>query len=428
MSSDLDAGGIHRSMSSKTKLWAADAAVRYRSFLITILAYLLIVNIGACVLYVPIALLGRSDFRHLYTAGYMVRSGYSHQLYDSDVEFALQNKLAGPLSMTLPFNHLAYETLFFAPLSLLAFRAAYLVFFGVNLAMLVGCFALMRPYLSNLRTIWAWLPLSLFLCFYPAAITLIQGQDSILMLTLFVAAFVAHQKGHDLWAGIFVGLTLFKFQFGIPVFLLCLAWKWWRFVLGYLVASVAVSGISVWITGASGTAAYLRSLVSMSVGLRTAQQQDFYGIHPVGMPNLRGLVSVLAGPHISHFWVQAITILCSAVLLLLAVRSRPSFSLAILVSILVSYHSLIHDAVLVLIPVGLLGASSILDRLPYSQWILTTALVIVVLPTLLTQTPGPPWIVVFPIFGLTILYLAGATSKGYSGMPMDSGEYVTKSL
>ena len=57
---------------------------------------------------------------------------------------------------------------------------------------------------NDLEEIWTRLPVAIFACFYPITIALIQGQDSILMLTLVVAAFVAHRNGNDLWAGIFV--------------------------------------------------------------------------------------------------------------------------------------------------------------------------------------------------------------------------------
>ena len=412
-------------MLTKPKRGAIGLAISYRSFVVAILAYLLIMNIISCFFYVPIALLGRSDFRHLYTAGYMVRSGYAHQLYDNDVEYELQNKLAGSLNINLPFNYLAYEALFFAPLSFVGFKLAYILYFGINLVLVAACFLMLKPYLLSLRRIWAWLPLAIFVCFYPVTVALIQGQDSILMLTLIIAAFVSRRTGHELASGILVGLTLFKFHFSIPFLLLFLAWKWWRTVIGFCAASVTVAGVSLWIAGFAGMGVYLRSLVSMSVGLITAQQQDFYGIHPAGMPNLRGLVSVMAGPYVSHFWVQAITIVCSTLLLFLAARSRPSFSLAVLVSVLVSYHSLIHDTALLVIPLGLLGAASILNRFPYSEWVALLAAVILVSPTVLILMPGYPWVLALPVLALTAL-LVQITPKGCSLMGMDARDYVTK--
>lgn len=376
----------------------------YKPFIITTIAYLLIMQVGLYVLLVPKALQGSPDFRHLYTAGYMVRSGYAHQLYDSDVNHQLQTELAGPLKIPFTFDHLAYESLFFAPLSLLRFKTGYILFFGINLTMLAACFFMLRSYMCTLGKIWKWLPPAIFVCFYPVTVALIQGQDSILMLTLLIAGFLSHQRKQSFWAGALVGLTLFKFQFSIPILILCLAWKWWRFAIGFLTSSVAVSALSVWIAGFAGTVVYLRSLLSMSVGLKTGEQEGFYGIHPSLMPNLRGLFSVAAGPYVSHFWVQALTMIFSALLIFVAARSRPSLSLAIVVSVLVSYHGLIHDASLLLAPIALLGAASLERSWRSARWTLGLVALILILPTMLMLASGPYWLLALPVLALLAVY------------------------
>src|SRR5215813_10093604 len=66
---------------------------------------------------------GRVDFRAQYTAGYMLRSGNAQRLYDYATQFLMQNSVVSPRSATMPFDHLAYEALFFAPLSFLRFKA-----------------------------------------------------------------------------------------------------------------------------------------------------------------------------------------------------------------------------------------------------------------------------------------------------------------
>ena len=390
---------------AKVRRWAIDSAISYRSFVITILAYLFILNLLSCYFFIPFALRGRPDFRHLYAAGYMVRAGYADKLYDGETNLRLQTQLAGPLNIPLTFNHLAYEALIFAPLSLLKFRTAYLVFFGINLALLIASFLMLKPYIVSLSLIWRWLPQALFVCFYPIAIALIQGQDSIILVTLLIGAFVSLQKGNEWRAGVLVGLTLFKLQFGIPIFVMFVAWKWWRGAAGFLVSGMAVMLVSLGIAGLPETSVYLRSLLSMSVTLKTAQQQDFYGIHPDTMPNLRGVFTALGEPHMTHSLVQIATIACSAALLALAARSRPSFPLAVLVSFLVSYHGLIHDASILVIPIALLGAASVVGEIPWAQWTAVLAGVIVILPGLLTQTGGRAWLVGLPILALTVVHL-----------------------
>jgi hypothetical protein len=388
---------------SSEEISVAQFAARYRSFLITGLAFLFIMMLGLFYFYIPEALRGRPDFRQLYTAGYMVRTGLGQKLFDSGTVFALQNKLCGALNIPLPFNHLAYETIFFAPLSVMSFKAAYVTFFGINLGLMWLSFQMLRPYVMELRVVWSWLPAALFVCFFPVGIAFIQGQDSILMLTLFMAAMVAHRRGRDMLAGSLLALTLFKFQFAVPVILLFAAWKMWKAVLGFGMTGAIVAATSLWITGLSAAAAYLRSLLSMSVTLRTMEQQDSYGIHPIGMPNLRGLLTALLGSITPHDWTQAILVAASLTLLVFAARSKPSFSLAVLVSVMISYHSLIHDTVLLIIPIGLIVAACIRGQLPQIGWASGIAAAMLSLPTLVY--PARPWVLAIPSLALIVLHL-----------------------
>ena len=397
-----------------------------RSFVATTAAYLFIMQISACFLLIPIALRGEADFRQLYTAGYMVRSGHAVDLYDHEVSGQFQNALVSPAEGTLPFNHLAYEALIFAPLSLLSFRSAYLLFLLANLAMLSICFNILRPHLLALAEIWRFLPAALFVCFYPVTVALIQGQDSILLLTLMTAAFTSVERGRPLRAGICVGLTLFKFQFTIPVFVLFLAWKWRRAAAGCVLASAAAGCLSLWVTGLAGFGTYVRSLVSMSAALKTTAQQQLYAIHPEAMPNFRGLFSTLAGQHTPHAVVQALILLCSGFLLFLAARRRPSFPLAIGVAVLVSYHGLIHDAALLVIPLGLLVVASRNGSSTLSGWTVAWAAVVLVAPTLLMLEGGPYFLMAVPVLGMVVAGARKSTPEAGS-MPTETLESVTES-
>src|SRR5947208_10770375 len=74
---------------------------------------------------------GHADFRANYTAGYMLRTRMP--LYDPSAELEAQNRAVSQSPITLPFLHPAYESLFYAPLSLLSFQRAYWIFFALNL-------------------------------------------------------------------------------------------------------------------------------------------------------------------------------------------------------------------------------------------------------------------------------------------------------
>lgn len=269
-----------------------------------------------------------------------------------------KNEIVGLAVGALPFNPLAVEAVFFAPLSFLPYRAAYVVFFLLNIALLAVAFRIFRPYPTSLERIWSFLPVAVFAAFLPVTLALTQGQDSILLLVLFVAAYRELDREHNCSSGFLVGLTLFKFQYGIPVALLFLLWRRWRFLAGFVVTAAAMIAISLALTGVNGFVAYLHALTQMSSHF-TPTYGTLYGIHPNLMPNLRGLVQATtqgASPA-----TLLITAALSVFVLIGAATSRPSLPMALLAAILVSYHHLITDTTMMILPAGLALASA-LDR------------------------------------------------------------------
>jgi len=179
--------------------------------------------------------------------------------------------------------------------------------------------------------------------------------------------------GRELTAGVLVGLGLFKFQLVIPIALLFLAWRRWRFSAGFALSSAAVASVSLWLVGLAQVRVYARSLISMSVS-GTYLDRFRNGIYPGGMPNLRGLVSSLAGSRLPAFWIQAATFVLSGLVLLWVTIRAPrnqrgsgALLLAITASAVVSYHLYVHDMSVLLIPIAVtldefIGAEATGDR------------------------------------------------------------------
>lgn len=370
---------------------------RPRPFIVAAATFLFLLQLAILYLGVPLALSGRADFRQLYTAGYMVRSGHAREIYDYDSERRFQNAVVSPEDVALPFDHLAYEALLLAPFSMLEYRAAYIAVLIVNLLLLALSLRLLSPKIAGLAQLWSWLPVAMFACFLPVAIALIQGQDSILLLTLMAAACVLLDRGHESIAGAFVGLALFKLQFAIPIALLFFVWRRWRFAAGFALAGTFVLALSLWMAGVGGFAAYAHALVSMSARLSTAADQYRYGIYPAQMPNLRGLT--YAALYFSPRSVQVITALCSVLVLLYASFKRPSFSLAIVVALLVSYHGLIHDMSLLVIPAGRMFAAGLAGRPGNTKRMIALAVTLLVAPAVLFQTGGFYCLLALPLLG-----------------------------
>ncbi len=333
----------------------------------------------------PSALAGFCDFRHLYTAGYMVRSGQAGELYDYEASRAQQNRVVSDAGLVaLPFNHLAYEALIFFAFSFLSYRKAYAAFVVLNLILLAVSMRILRPHFRELAGMPRWIRYALPIGFLPAVFTLNQGQDSIILLVLACCAFVLLDHGHDAFAGAALALMLFKFQFPLAIVFLYLCWKKFRFVGGFIAAGAVLIGMSYMIVGPHGAATYTKELVLMSVHLEGSEQLR-YGIYPEQMMNLRGFVHATTGGHGSA--IQIATVMLSLIALTWAARARPSLPLAIVVAVLVSYHCFLGDGTLLLIPIAILaGSGSVL-----------ISGIAIVAPTILMFAGNRYWLMVIPL-------------------------------
>ena len=122
-----------------------------------------------------------------------------------------------------------------------------------------------------------------------------------------------------------------KFQIALPVALLFLLWRQWRFVAGFLTGGAFLTVLSIRILGLTASTSYLHSLYFMtrSVNGDRATQLHF-AILPFEMPNLYGFLFFLAG---GAAWSHLLIVAASLALFVWTVRQRPSLSLALVTAI-----------------------------------------------------------------------------------------------
>jgi len=368
------------------------------------------------ILSVPIVLpKGAYDFRQIYAATYMVRSGHAKQLYDYYAQKDAQDRTVSPMPVPLPYVSPAYEALGLAPLAYLPFRAAYFAFLAVNLATLGLCFVLLQPWMQYLQNIYWWLPAALFLGFLPAAAALIEGQDSILLTTSVVGAWVLLTREHHFYGGMILGLALFKFSIVLPIAVLFLFWRQWRFLLGFVIAGVTFAGISVWLTGIGQARLYVETLFSIA-GLRPPT--GGLAVYPViwrTMANIHGLVFTLGYNRISRPVIETITIVLSASVMGWTIirgwrtkRVSELLLFAIPCAVLVSHHTYVYDLTILLLPLIVL-----LDTLLPSEeagtrerWNARAAALMFVAPVMESHSRDHFYLVAVPVF--LLLLAAGA--------------------
>jgi len=330
-----------------------------QDILLGILPIVFCMQFLAWLTFLPKALRGHADFRQLYVAGYMVRTGHRTQLYDYAAQTYFQNTLVSNDERALPFIRPAYQALMFVPFSLLPYRTAYLGFLLLNLLLLALAFLMLQPRLRGLSRVWPGLPPALFLGFYPIALALMQGQDSILLLALLAAALVSLERNRDLTAGALAGVGLFKFQIVVPIVLLFLLWRRWRFVKGFMFSAILVGLLSFITSGWAETVVFVHSLLSVGAGLPAVPGEINFPLRINIMANLRGLIYGLASLRVPQRWLQVTTLLLSSIVVI-SVRARgrqqrggDALVLAITAGVVVSYYLFIHDLSILLIPIVL---------------------------------------------------------------------------
>jgi hypothetical protein len=326
----------HAGKYAAAKALAADALLLFPWFLVGLLAML------------PAIREGRVDFRAPYATGYIVRSGHGSEVYEYAAQKRFQDAFVSQQDLAFPCIRPAYQGLVFAPLSLLPFHQAYFVFYAINLGILYFCFRLLAPYSANLARAWPHLPATMFL-FLPVSVALVQGQDTILVLGLLMGALVCIRRKREGTAGVLVALGLIKFQLVLPIALLFLVWRRWRFSAGFACTAALLGAVSIWIAGVGQSIRFVSSMIRMGSSLNYSSGSP---LQMSLMANLHGAWCGLLG---RSALVLPLTLATSAAILIYAGWRRPQGADALLfaipVSVLVSYHLFPHDLCILLIPI-----------------------------------------------------------------------------
>jgi hypothetical protein len=307
-----------------------------------------------------------TDLRIFMTGVDMVRSGQGRQLYHFDAQQKAQIQLY-PETRTsglLPFNHLAYELLFYWPVSGLSYRIALLVWALANVGLLTLIAALLAPY-SRTLTRATGTPLALYLlAFYPVMYGLGEGQDSLIFTFFLVLSMRSMDAGRTFLAGFLLALAGFKFHLALLIafFVLFLRGKW-RGLAGFVCGGILVVGISLALVGP----AIFHDYPAM---LRQQEVMTPWGFIPWFMPNLRGFLQWALAPWLDAGTILPVVFMSSAatgvVATWLVLRNRASryraktdesmvYAVAILTTILISYHLHLQDLTLALLPMVVLA-------------------------------------------------------------------------
>lgn len=286
----------------------------------------------------------RTDFALTYVGAHIVHSGMGNRLYDTGLQIRLRNSMFQHAS-PLYFEHPPFEAVILAPLASLPYRTAYRIWGLINVTVLLAMIVWLRPYLQwpseDLSYLFLWL------LFAPIGIALYQGQSSIFVLAAYGISFVALKKDHPFAAGAAFGVGLLKFQFAVPMALVFLFRRQWRFLGGFAASGLVLGCISLLGIGPKGVLQYIRLLSTIGANPENVS----YG-SAVDMPTLQGLTYAVGGRHLSTLAVGILVLLLSIALLLwIALRWQarestsvdPMFAAALPASLLSGVHMFAHD-------------------------------------------------------------------------------------
>ena len=256
----------------------------------------------------------------------------------------------------MPYNHPPFEAIPFVPMTHLTFLGAYSLWFLLN-GLLVGVsMYVIRPWIPAIAAEFPELLVLAPLAFFPTFYTFLQGQDSILLLTLYCLAYAAFRRERDLQAGVWLGLGLFKFHLVLPFAFILLLRRRWRAIGGVLISACCEFAISWALVGWRELLYYPRYAWHVN------RVQALGVIVPSNMPNLRGLLTGWGESSAVRLRLEVALLVVSLCLVFWAARrwtdwnSRHSdhwnigFSIAVVATFLVCYHGYNMDLSMVLLP------------------------------------------------------------------------------
>ncbi len=262
-----------------------------------------------------------SDFFSFWAGARLAGGG----MYDARQVEALQQSVS-PLVTSKPYIRPPFYAVLLWPLGQLPFRAAYLVWFLINLGAVIAF-------------VWAWRfrPESYIACalFIPLGYSFGMGQDAPLLLLSFAAGARLIERRNDLLGGAVLALCAIKPHLALLLPVVLLAQRRYRALVGMAAAGGVLYLLSAAALGMEWPVAFVRAAL-----------ENESGIHP----RLLGLSGFTEGLH-GVRWVLPVLAIAGAALVYVRARAAawlPAISFALAAGLVFGPRALPYDASLFL--------------------------------------------------------------------------------
>ncbi len=336
---------------------------RFKLFFVPVLVFSLVGQIAVVWSQLHDIRDGHFDFVLYYNAARIVQDGKGSDLYNLALQRDYRKSITAVDSeRDLPYNHLPYEALLLLPLARFSFPSAHAIWAGFNLFILLAIMARLLPFVEQR---FRWIVGLMLFAFFPTLTTLKMGQDSIISTYLLVEVFVCLKRERYALAGSVLALGLYKPQLVLPIAGVLLFQRRWLAILGFSLTGVLLLCISLMMVGWTG----LTEL--MALWLPMIDRGNV--VWPELMINLRGIVHLLLSFSGFVSMTNTVTFVLSALLYCLTVyawtrksnekddRLDLRYALAVVTTVLVSFHLYSYDAMLLIIPL-ILVLNLVLNR------------------------------------------------------------------
>lgn len=273
------------------------------------------------------------DFTEFYTAGNVPISS----LYDQNVFVEYGNRVLLPMGIKY-YPPYVRPAVFAIPLKLMMWLPYWYAY----------CTWAFVQYISYITTISLLykryrFPLIFLMgsaIFYPAMFGIVQGQDTCIYTLLLLMGLIFLQEGRDIAAGSILSLGFYKFNLFllIPVFLILK--KRYRAFVSFAGAGILLVLCSVLLSDPNQYIKLLQNIQAYTTGFS-----------PERMIGVRGLFHTFKTPFL-YFPAMCI-IVVSSLIAIQRLNMAEAFGVAVISSIMISYHVAWYDGALAIIPIML---------------------------------------------------------------------------
>ncbi len=308
-----------------------------------------VVVLGLCGLWIALGsrTLGAArshDFLNLYTGASLALEGRFADIHDPAVQLEREQRIVPQLQSTVPFVRPAFYAAVLAPLALLPYDTAFVFWISSQSLLLLGCW------------IWAWRRFGpnalVFAALYlPAPLGVATGQDCVVLLALFIVAYVLIERQRPFASGMVLALMLIKFHLILLWPVALLLQRRWRMLGGFCSMAAGEIAVSLALGGLPGAQAYVALLRNKSL--------DRLSPSPELMISYQGLAANL---DIVRPWAIAAILAAVIAIFIFAVLNAPlwrMFCLTAVASLMIVPHVYAYDGTLLLLPIWLVIFQSV---------------------------------------------------------------------